>query len=601
MSITANFPNVFPSLELNFANSQQLDPRVTFSRSTTAPYYDGKTSVLAEQNLLLQSQFASNWTLSGGLSSLTLNATTSPDGTNTASQIIENANNTYHGIYQLALSGLSAGTYTVSCFAKAGTNAYLIFNLYDTTNRLASFNLSTGTLGTITSGGTGVITSFGNGWYRCSFTYTGTTGPNGTSLIIAMSNSDNLFSYTGNAGNYIYIWGAQLEQRSSVTAYNATTTTAITNYIPQLLTAPINAPRFDFNPTTGESLGLLIEQSSTNLLTYSQDFTNAAWSKARCSITPNADIAPDGTQTMSLLVEDTNTNSHPVYRTVTGFVSGTSYTETIYVKPYGRTQFNITFSNTAFPTTPYVTFDINAGTIVSAINGATGIITLVGNGVYRCTITATAGASGNGDVYIQPTVSGATNYTGNGYSGIYIWGAQLEALAFSTSYIPTTSAQVTRASDNASMTGTNFSSWYNQGQGTVYTEANYIGGSSASVNAYYSIDDGTTNNRLTTQIFSTNGFAVVTNNSIQANLVFSGSTINTFYKQASSYANNNFIFSLNGQTALTSSSGLVPNNLTTLNIGKTFNANYYLNGRMKKFAYYPQSTTATNVQALTGS
>jgi hypothetical protein len=87
MSISANFPNVRPSLLLDFANSQQLDSRITFSRSTTAPYYDGKTSVLAEQNLLLQSQQigTSGWGLVNVTT--TLNTTVAPDGTTTASTV----------------------------------------------------------------------------------------------------------------------------------------------------------------------------------------------------------------------------------------------------------------------------------------------------------------------------------------------------------------------------------------------------------------------------------------------------------------------------------------------------------------------------------
>ena len=85
MTISANYPTVRPSLLLDFAKTKVLDPRITFTRSTTATYYDGVTSALAEQNLLLQSQFAGSW--STGSASLTLNSTTAPDGTTTATTL----------------------------------------------------------------------------------------------------------------------------------------------------------------------------------------------------------------------------------------------------------------------------------------------------------------------------------------------------------------------------------------------------------------------------------------------------------------------------------------------------------------------------------
>jgi hypothetical protein len=570
MAIASNFPNLRPSLLLDFANSQQLDQRITFSRSTPAPYYDGHTSVLAEQNLVKYSQgtgMAANWGAdSGGSSTRTDNYAVAPDGTTTAMRFVTTSS-PYPNMSQ-SVSVPTAGTYTLSFYASVPTGTQAFSG------------------GTLSIAGTATTT-----WQR--FTATGTLSA-GTQNILLFN-----FGPTPTAGQELWIWGAQLEQRSAVTAYNATTTSAITNYIPQLLTAPINAPRFDFNPTTGESLGLLIEQSSTNLLTYSQDFTNAAWNKARCSVVANTNIAPDGTQTMQLLVEDTTTNSHPVYRTVTGIVSGTSYTETIYVKPYGRTQVNITLSNTAFPTTPYVIFDINAGSIVSSIGGATGTITSVGNGVYKCTLTATAGASGSGDVYIQPSVGGSNSYTGNGYSGIYIWGAQLEALAFPTSYIATTSAQVTRASDVASMTGTNFSSWWNNGQNTIYAsfKKNNLGSNGSLFQVYSSANNRVAINTITDGSMSydilVNGFG--------AALSVSTYTVNTIGKVAGIVLQNNYIEGLNGSLSGTGTASPMVT-ATTMSIGnRGANGDLWLNGWIYKLAVYPQAVTSTNLQALTGS
>ena len=86
--------------------------------------------------------------------------------------------------------------------------------------------------------------------------------------------------------------------------FTRSTTGSYYNSAGVLSTAAINAPRFDYDPVTLESVGLLIEESRTNLLTYSEQFDNAVWTKSNASITANAIIAPDGTLTADKLVED---------------------------------------------------------------------------------------------------------------------------------------------------------------------------------------------------------------------------------------------------------------------------------------------------------
>jgi hypothetical protein len=588
--IDTNTTAVQPTLLLDFANAKTLDSRITFTRSTTAVAYDGKTSVLAEQNLALQSQTFATGSWSTSNIAFTANSTTAPDGTSTATTITASgAGSLPH--YSQSLVTTSAGIATDSIYVKTNTAQYVqIFFGGDATS-YANFDVVNGTVTASSGTATGSIVSVGSGWYRCIASNTSTAVTGFGIAIIPASGSGRIAAFSAAGTESLYIWGAQLEQRSSATAYNATTTTALTNYIPTLQTYAINVPRLDYDPVTRSPLGLLIEQSSTNLLTYSQDFTNAAWNKARCSVTPTANTAPDGTQTMQLLVEDATTNSHPVYRTVTGLVSGTPYTETIYVKPYGRTQVNITLSNTAFPVTPYITFDINSGVIVTTLNGATGTITSVGNGVYKCTLTATAGASGNGDVYIQPCLNGATNYTGNGYSGIYIWGAQLEALSFPTSYIATTSAQVTRGADVAQMIGTNFSSWYNFGQGSWYSEFNVN-----QVTQIWSLlwnQNG--NGRIVYGITGTMNSYDGTN----IGTFLSGVTAGVYYKVATALTQtlNTNVAQGNIPTTSTTNGNLL--NSTNIYIGNQNGTGVFLNGHIKKIAYYPTALSSAELQEIT--
>lgn len=225
--------------------------------------------------------------------------------------------------------------------------------------------------------------------------------------------------------------------------------------------ASANTQRIDYS--TGVA-GLLIEESRANLFTRSEDFSNAVWTKIRSTVTTNAIIAPDGTLTADKLVENTDNNSHLFLRDAT-LTANTTYTYSIYVKSSER---NV-FIETRFAAnwTAYVgaRFDLTTGTVAAG----TGKIESLGDGWYRCSITATFGASTTTGGFATYIVSGtAISYTGNGTSGIFIWGAQLEAGAFPTSYIPTVASTVTRNADVATMTGTNFSDWFNLSAGTFF-------------------------------------------------------------------------------------------------------------------------------------
>ena len=178
-----------------------------------------------------------------------------------------------------------------------------------------------------------------------------------------------------------------------------------------------------------------------NLCLQSETFENATWQKARCSIVANQYTAPDGTLTGDQLVEDTTTNSHPVFQTIASLANATAYTFSIYLLAVDRTSANIAFSNTAFSTGCNVTFTLSgAGTATPAGTiPSTATIEAVGGGWYRCTVTATSISAGSGDVFVQP-FNGATSYLGNGLPAIGVWGAQLEPSASLGSYVPTTSA-----------------------------------------------------------------------------------------------------------------------------------------------------------------
>jgi hypothetical protein len=573
---------------MDFTKGQALDPRITFSRaSTSAYYYDGKTSVLAEQNLLLQSQNAFNgasWTKTSCTASDA--STTAPDGTTTASTLTGTAGGYTQYIIPttasaLGISAASTVTYTYSLYLKAGTISSIRFYIYNATGGASIYGTFDLTAITGVAGGSAMtpaisITDVGNSWRRVTVTgnLNGTTGQYAVPTVYA----DN--------GTF-YMWGMQAEQRSSVTAYNATTTAAITNYIPQLQSAGTNIPRFDYNPATGESLGLLIEQSSTNLVLYSEQFDNAVWGKLNTFVTSNTVIAPDGTLSGDTLTTSGAATSQRISQNV---IATGSLSNSFFVKAGTARYIQWLHSTDA---NAYINFDTQLGVIGSKGSNASGIITPVGNGWYRCTATSTIATSNLFYLVIvaSNTAGYADNFTAT-VASLYLWGYQLEALAFPTSYIPTTSAAATRAQDSATLNGVNFASWYNQGQGTFYVNYSRINtGSSTTYPALFTTD--------TLLEFADGTNEVI--KSIPANRQYNAGSVTKNERKAI------FVYSptvgigsaFDGGNYQSDSASPVTNKSTTYftfgGVSGNPSSNY-----IKKIAYYPQALTSAQLLTLTG-
>jgi len=219
-----------------------------------------------------------------------------------------------------------------------------------------------------------------------------------------------------------------------------------------LSTAAINAARFDYNPSTLASLGLLIEQASTNLLLRSNTFSNTStWVRTNCTPTDNVTTSPDGTTNAATI---TTGGVAPVGAYIIQTVTSTTGTISVYAK--ANTSRYLILLHGPYGTGNWAIYDLVGGTVTQSptYSGSTASMTLVNNGFYRCILNSAQSSS-----IIGITVSGASTGNITASSGdLYIYGSQLEALAFPTSYIPTTTAQVTRGADVAAMTGTNFSS-----------------------------------------------------------------------------------------------------------------------------------------------
>jgi hypothetical protein len=390
--------------------------------------------------------------------------------------------------------------------------------------------------------------------------------------------------------------------------FSRSTTATYFNSLGVLTTANNNVARFDYDPSTLAPLGLLIEEQRTNLLTYSADFANAAWTKTRSSITSNTIVAPDGTLTGDKLVEDASASaSHPLISTGATISVGSNTSFSVFAKASERTAIVLRVNNAA--DSIWCAFNLSTGTVGTAANsgtgsGATGSIISVGNGWYRCTVsgvTSTTAASVQAIIYPAVSTTDPTNtsiiYTGDGTSGIFIWGAQLEAGAFATSYIPTTTTALTRNADVASMTGTNFSSWYNASEGTLYVDA-ARGADVDSTIATIAVG-ATTADRIQIHSATASEYRVTyrTGNVEQAALVMSSST--NAPKIAATIKTNDLAASINGGAAVTDTSATLAT-YDTLYIGARSDSAIYWNGAIRRIAYYPVRATNAQLQALTG-
>jgi hypothetical protein len=360
--------------------------------------------------------------------------------------------------------------------------------------------------------------------------------------------------------------------------------------------AAINAPRFDYDPVTLAAKGLLIEEQRTNLLTYSEDFSNAAWQRTGSTITANTTTAPDGNNTADVLVEDTSNGTHRVFQSVT-VSSSTAYTQTVFVKAAGRTQVRLLETSLGG-----AIFDLSAVSVISSDAGITASISSQNNGWYRCRITATTGgAQTTFTAQIQACVSGANVYIGNGADALYMWGAQLEAGAFATSYIPTVASQVTRSADVASVN--TLSPWYNATEGTLYAELQrYALIPSTAFSNAWALSDNTNNERFisyNTGSIQTMDLAVTDGGVAQAVLAAPNAiTANTTIKTAFAYAVNDFAFVRDAGTVQTDTSGTLPT-VDRLYIGANSVGTGQWTGYLRRITYYPRRLSNAELQAIT--
>ena len=289
-------------------------------------------------------------------------------------------------------------------------------------------------------------------------------------------------------------------------------------------------PRIDFADNTDGHL--LLEPARTNLITYSEDFSQSYWAKfaPNLTIVPNAITSPIGTNNASKLVSGSTDAQQAIYKSITQ----SNCTFSVYAKKAEFDTVSLKLSGSQ-----QANFDLTNGTVGYNTNVIPAIEN-VGNGWYRCSITITSGSS----AYAWIAISSG-NTQGDQTSGIYIWGAQLEAGAYPTSYIPTNGGSVTRAAETCVNSGNN--QVINSTEGVLFVEMAAL--ADDGTDRQICLRDNTWTNRIFLRLDATSNqitFRYYIGGSLTINLLHTLTDTTIFNKIACKWELNKFKLYVNG-------------------------------------------------------
>jgi len=456
------------------AITSRRGPSATFLRSTAATEVgpDGLIRY-APENLLLRSDDFGNATWTKVQLSVSTNTTTAPDGTITADSLIENTANAQRYVFQQITKSAASEDYLLSVYYKnaVGSRNLIVALTNGTTSGRGAIFTTNGTVSASNvSIGTGsgfvikssTVTSVGDGWYRASILVNTDTSTRLDAVVYLSQSSTSVLSYTGDGVSSIFLWGAQLERHSSARAYIPTTTAAV------------YGPRFDHDPVTLACKGLLIEEGRTNQILHSQNFANAAWQAIGTGATKIGASSLADPQGLSNAYEiNVGTTGGSVPSNVRQIISPTLTTAQRTLSIYART---------------------STGTSVFRLQVWTGLIELSSQNL-TATTNWTRFTFVINDALSEFKITAGS--AGGSVSNIHVWGAQIEAGSFPTSYIPTTTGTLARSADVCNITGANFTSFYNQSEGTLFADVSgLMTGALAGNRGIAVITDGTYANKF---------------------------------------------------------------------------------------------------------
>ena len=363
-----------------------------------------------------------------------------------------------------------------------------------------------------------------------------------------------------------------------------------------------NTPRFDHDPTTGESLGLLIEESRTNILGLSSDLTDNNgndWDNINGTISVNQTTAPDGTTTAASFTASAGNAEHSVV--FAELVPTGNVTASVWIKPNTYSIVSFVLYGEANST---VSYNLSTKTVYNqGSNVSRATITEYPNGWYRISATMNCTVS-NSRVYRLFASTG--NFNAGGSESFYYWGPQVESGSFETSYIPTyaSNTSVTRDDDDAVIKGTDFTDFYNETEGTLFAEFNTEATSGNVSKWVMSMRQPDNNNNyiaMTTYNTTKQPITINNNGSPQAGITGGGNVVaGVFARMVGSYKLNDVDAAVDGTLLTPDTNATMPTGLTQMDIGRGWtNSDQKLEGRIKSIKYYNKKLPDAQLQGLT--
>lgn len=592
---------VVPSLYLDFTTGA-LDPRITFSRADASPAATRVNSAGLIETVPVNLEVQNSITTTAGMTGPTTDSTLAPDGSGVSAKIwtapssIASAKGTIG-----ATVTPTAGSFTYSVYVKLGTTdksfIQLVATLFNTTDAI-TFDLSTGNKQAVGSA-TGTILQLGGGWWRLTCTLTASAVAGAWRVYVV----DTLASGRGQSSTALgtfYTYGHQAELGSVATTYIPTTTAAG------------GAPRFDYDPVTLAPKGLLIEEARTNIIRVS-DLTGLS---APSTLPTGWSVSGAGTVGLTWSIVGTGTSGGVPYFDI--WIRGTS-TAGGDVRVNFDTAFTTSATSTAWSISAYLALVAGAmpnSTMLTFNDALTGVIVSTKNvvncGTLSASLTRYSGSATTSAAAINQVDGGTVRCNAGSAGAVVDWtwriaAPQMELGSF-TSYIPTTTAAVTRAADVTSMTLTNFSSWFNPTEGTFVASAD-TGNVNGSFPAVFSVDNnsdadriynfivvGATLSGMSTRIDSTPGGGNQMNGGPGV-AVSNGSAI----KASLGYLVNLCGNSTSGSAVNTDNSVVLPAGLDRFRIGINRAGTISLNGHIQRLTYYNKRLPDAILKGLSAS
>jgi hypothetical protein len=460
------------TLSLDFMTGV-LDPRITFSRTTDATFINSQGLVqYADANMAIRSDELTTtpaWTQQAATPA-SATGVIAPTGA-TAFEVLATSGSSSHLLYQTVTTLVASGlAYTLSAYVKKKDHDFVAIGLYSSGSGgkryTALFSIpadGTGSFQTSNDAGTSPagtaysISHVGGGWYRISVTMQASAADIYPHLMLAKSASPTwtsaqpIFAFD-NGGTYYA--SAQL----NVGSYAS-------NYVVATSAQKYDQPRFDYDPTTLQPRGLLVEGTATNLFTYSETFTDSVWQKVGSTIDTTSVVGPDGVAATTRRVkENSSTDQHGIRRQFT-CAAGSTHTVSVFVKKGSYDSFVFEFwgGGTFNAKAVYSTIDGSTPPTLTFATGVNASVTKTSfpqTGWHRYTLTFTNPTAGAILADFNVLLKESNAYLGNGTNYMDVYGFSIEAGSGASSYIPTAASQGTRAQDLAAITGANFSSWW---------------------------------------------------------------------------------------------------------------------------------------------